>query len=59
MTYVTGEMEKIQNDFNCFFLLKRKKEQWQTFISIRMLLFLETITAFCAYVPAATVSFCI
>ena len=27
VTYVTGELEKIQNDFNCFFFSKWKKEQ--------------------------------
>ena len=30
-TYVTGEIEKIQNDFNCFFFSEWKKEQWQSF----------------------------
>ena len=31
MTYVIGEMEKIQIDFNCLLFSKWKKEQWQSF----------------------------
>ena len=30
-TYVIGEMEKIQIDFNCLFFSKWKKEQRQSF----------------------------
>ena len=45
MTYVTGEMEKIQND--------------KALISIKMLLFLGTTITSCANVPATRVSFCL
>ena len=57
VTYVTREVEKIQEDFNCFCFSKWKKEQRLSFDFNQMLLFLETIMASCANVPATTVSF--
>ena len=56
VTYVTVEMEKIQNDFNCLFFQSGKKSNGKAFISIKMLLFLKTIMASCANIPATRVS---
>ena len=53
--YTTVEMEKIQNDLN-FFFQKGKKNKGKPLISIKMLLFLETIMASCTNFPATRVS---
>ena len=42
MTYVTGEMEKIQNNINCLFFHSGKKGNEKALISIKMLLILGT-----------------
>ena len=54
VTYVTGEMEKIRNDFNClfFFFQSGKMSNDKALISIKMLLFLKIIMASCANIPA-------
>ena len=57
VTYVMGEMEKIQNDFHClFFFQSGQKSNYKALISIKMLLFLKTIMASCANIPATRVS---
>ena len=52
VTYETGEMKNIQNDFNCLFFESGKRSNDKALISIKMLLFLGTIMAFCANIPA-------
>ena len=44
-------MEEIQNDLNCFFFQNGEKNNDKALISIKMLLFLETVITSCANVP--------
>ena len=54
-----GRWKKFKIDFNCYFFLNGKTNNDKALISIEMLLFFETRTAFYANVPAIRVSFCL
>ena len=56
---MTGRWKKIKVPLIVSFFQNGKKNNNKAFISIKMLLFLETIMASCANVSATRVSFCL